>query len=94
MNSRFIEFGSVSNGGKISPRNFGYHIIPIYETSVDSLKHNNNIKWIAESLTDSWTWFVFGGHPQPGITYCFKSKIDAGMFFLCKCSSSDGLSNL
>ncbi len=81
---RFVEYRLVSENGFVSPRDFGYDLVPVYLCYTNSLKHKNNIEWIEESLTDKWTWFAFGGHPEPGITYCFKSKIDAGIFILCK----------
>ncbi len=92
--NRLIDYPFVSNGGKVSPQNFGYHIVPIYNTFSLSLKHENNMQWIEDSLIDSWSWFVFGGDPKPGISYCFKSKIDAGMFLFCRGSENDGLYEL
>lgn len=88
---RFVEYLLISNGGKTNVTGFGYHVVPVYKTLARSLKHKNNMQWIEEGLSDSWTWFVFGGYPEAGISYCFKSKIDAGMFLLCKCSHKDGL---
>lgn len=96
---RFIDFSFISNGKP--PMEHGYTIVPIYTINVHSSNHKNNIEWIEESLTDRWSWFVFG---EPGvvmmvrerigewgITYCFKSEIDAGMFTLCRTSPKDGL---
>lgn len=84
---KFIEFGLISGGGKKSPLEYGYHIVPVY--CCKPRDHKNNIKWIEESLSDRWSWFEFTGFTfnssiKPGISYCFKSKIDVGMFALCR----------
>ncbi len=81
---RHVEFKTVSCKGKKSPCNYGYTIIPVYKITEYDERHKNNIEWIEETLTDTWTWFVFAGYPEPGISYCFKSTIDAGIFILFK----------
>ena len=95
---RHVEYTLVSNGGRRSPDEYGYHIVPVYNTPVESPKHRTNIKWIEENLTDNWTWFAFGATfdgvytwPSPGISYCFKKKEDAGIFTLCKAGPNDGM---
>lgn len=88
--SRFIDYVIISDKGRLNVHEFEYFVVPVYNTFSLSSKHQNNMQWIEESLIDYWTWFVFAGYPKPGISYCFKSKIDAGIFTLCKCSSMDG----
>ena len=96
--SRHIEFELISShhpvSGIRSPLTDRYHIIPVYAIKANTLKHKNNMEWIEESLTETWSWFSFGGYPDPGITYCFKRKEDAGMFTLCRCASTDGLNSI
>ena len=83
---RHIAFKLISAIDK-NPGDFGYNIVPIYQCSRLSSQHIANIDWIEENLTDKWSWFQFGGYPIPGISYCFKSKQDAGIFLLCKSES-------
>jgi len=71
----------------------------VYGIKIWSPEHENNKIWIEESLTDTWSWWQFGGSVSnldvpPGISYCFKSKIDAGMFTLCRTSSTDGFNSI
>lgn len=82
--SRYIEYVLISDGGRETPTHYGYYIVPVYRHQTKDPEWEENVNWIEENLTDRWSWFAFGGYPKPGISFCFRSKIDAAIFILCR----------
>ena len=80
--AKHVHYEVVSNGGKTSPMDYGYHIIPLY-----SIQHSQEMSdWVDENVKGEWTFFIFGpislSASSGGTSYCFKDEIDAFAFKL------------
>lgn len=83
--AEYIPYKVVSNGGEVSPSEYGYHIIPLYNLhTVKSLLYDLHAikpeikKWIENNIDNKWSAFEF----TQGVSYCFYEEEDAMAFKL------------
>ncbi len=77
MMAEHIDYYLVSKGGKISPNEYGYYIVPLYNPNARKSSISIEI-WIAHNIDGLWTRFDFHG----GTSYCFYRELDAMAFKL------------
>ena len=76
--AEYILYGLISGGGKHSPIEYGYYIVPLFNE-----KHSDDrVIWIQDNIDGMWSYFHFGAYIESGVSYCFDCEEDAFRFKL------------